>query len=56
MTQPAPTYTLEQAKVELARQVCTSQGHDLATGFFGTYTPATITCVRCGRVWNLTPA
>jgi hypothetical protein len=51
---PEPTYTLAEAKVEIARQMCASQGHDLATGFLGTYTPSAISCVRCGMSWTLT--
>jgi hypothetical protein len=56
MTAPEPLFTLAQAKAELAKEECMSQGHDLATGFLGAYTPTTIQCARCGAQWTLTPS
>jgi hypothetical protein len=46
---------IEEARVELCRRACASNGHDLATCLWGLLgEPTTITCSRCGVAWSAT--
>ena len=47
-----PRYTLDEARVELARGECAVHGHDFEiVQAFGNNAPVKIFCDRCGRSW-----
>lgn len=47
---PEPTYTLDEAKRELARRECALQGHDFDV-VVDLNEPARFYCSRCGTSW-----
>jgi hypothetical protein len=50
MTDAEKTFTLEEARKELARLECFRHGHDWnIVTWLGQETPSAITCNRCGR-------
>jgi ribosomal protein S27AE len=47
------TYTLEQARIELARRECAAAGHDFNIISTGAGDPVKIVCGRCGKRWGI---
>lgn len=53
-----PTYTLNEAREELARRQCAAGGHDFETVLNGCGEPVQMFCSNaCGRgPWNICPS
>lgn len=53
-----PTYTLGQARIELAHGQCRAEGHDLnvldTRTIGGHHTPIAVHCTQCQRTWTTT--
>lgn len=50
-----PRYTLAEARWELAKDKCLTQGHDLDIILAYTGEPQSIICQRCGASWLIAP-
>jgi hypothetical protein len=50
-----PRYTLEEARWELAKDSCRTQGHDYQIVLAGSGEPTAILCERCGASWLIAP-